>query len=329
MSENMILTPEELQSWINEKRPFSALDIRPEEQRLEWPLLGFEASVNNPSKLPVANSDPLVLICQYGIVTEGMIIEQGLKNAFSLLGGAQAWEEFRSSRLDLSAWSRQIALPEVGMDGQRKLTQATVAIIGVGGLGCAAATTLAGAGVGRLILVDGDRVALSNLHRQPLFGLADQGHKKVVVAAERLKALNPELTIVAISEFLNSFNAEKFLSAADVIIDASDNLRTRKTIDYVSRRIGIPLVYGGLYRFEGQVAVLNHNGGPGYTDLFPGEIESGDPCSAAGTLGMLPGIIGNIQALEVVKLIVGIEPNLSGKLLLYNGLNHQTETIRI
>ncbi len=329
LSEATILTPALLQEWIDTNRPFKVIDVRPEDQRRQHPLRRIRVDAETDSDFPVENRDPLVLICQYGIITEGIIVERGLKNAFSLLGGAQAWEEYQAERLDLSSWSRQIALPELGVIGQKKLREATVAIVGIGGLGCAAATVLAGSGIGRLILVDGDHVAQSNLHRQPLFGLSDLGKPKVVVAAERLQGMHPELTIAMVQEYLRAENGDEILSEAHIILDASDNLETRRLLNEISKRLKIPLIYGGLYRFEGQVAVLNHNGSSGYDDLFPGNIEKGDPCSTAGTLGMLPAIIGNIQALEAVKLITGIQPNLSGKLLLYNGLTHQTETIRL
>ena len=149
------------------------------------------------------------------------------------------------------------------------------------------------------------------------------------VAKEKLEKLNPETSIQIIDTILDEENADVFLANSDVIIDATDNIKTRQLIDEFSKKLNIPMAYGGLFRFEGQVSVLNANSSPGYSELFPEPPSDGDSCEDAGVLGMLPGIIGNIQALEAVKLIVGIEPNLIGKLLIYDGMNHSTEIIKI
>jgi adenylyltransferase/sulfurtransferase len=270
-----------------------------------------------------------VLVCQFGIVTEGMIIENELDDTFSLLGGAQAWIEFQTKKEDLSRWSRQTILPEVGMDGQKKLLNATVAIVGMGGLGCPVAQSLITAGVGKLILIDGDIVELSNLHRQPLYGVDDLSRLKVEVAKERLEQLNNKAVIIPIDKYFNEENGMSFIQDANVIIDATDNIQARQLIDRFSKDANVPMVYGGLFRYEGQVAILNVNGSPGYCELFPEPPSGGDTCADAGVLGMLPGIIGNIQALEAVKLIVGIKPNLVGKLLVYDGMSHITQTIEL
>ena len=245
------------------------------------------------------------------------------------MGGAQAWIEFQSKKEDLSRWSRQTILPEVGMDGQKKLLNATVAIVGMGGLGCPAAQSLITAGVGKLILIDGDIVELSNLHRQPLYGVDDLNRLKVEVAKERLEQLNNKAVIVPIDKYFNEENGMSFIQDANVIIDATDNIQARQLIDKFSKDANVPMIYGGLFRYEGQVAVLNVNGSSGYCELFPEPPSGGDTCADAGVLGMVPGIIGNIQALEAVKLIVGITPNLVGKLLVYDGMNHITQTIEL
>ena len=258
-----------------------------------------------------------------------MIIENELDDTFSLLGGAQAWIEFQSKKEDLSRWSRQTILPEVGMDGQKKLLNATVAIVGMGGLGCPAAQSLITAGVGKLILIDGDIVELSNLHRQPLYGADDLNRLKVEVAKERLEQLNNKAVIIPIDKYFNEKNGMSFIQDANVIIDATDNIQARQLIDRFSKEANVPMVYGGLFRYEGQVAVLNVNGSSGYCELFPESPSGGDTCADAGVLGMLPGIIGNIQALEAVKLIIGITPNLVGKLLVYDGMSHITQTIKL
>jgi len=321
----MILTPKELH---DRKDEFTVVDVRSEKQINEFPMDGLKTISSNGGSIPNMKGSK-VLVCQFGIVTEGMIIENELVDTFSLLGGAQAWIEFQSKKEDLSRWSRQTILPEVGMDGQKKLLNATVAIVGMGGLGCPAAQSLITAGVGKLILIDGDIVELSNLHRQPLYGVDDLNRLKVEVAKERLEQLNNKAVIVPIDKYFNEENGMSFIQDANVIIDATDNIQARQLIDRFSKEANVPMVYGGLFRYEGQVAVLNVNGSSGYCELFPEPPSGGDTCADAGVLGMVPGIIGNIQALEAVKLIVGITPNLVGKLLVYDGLSHITQTIEL
>ena len=321
----MILTPKELHK---RKDEFTIVDVRSEKQITEFPMDGLETITSNGGSIPNMKGSK-VLVCQFGIVTEGMIIENELDDTFSLLGGAQAWIEFQSKKEDLSRWSRQTILPEVGMDGQKKLLNATVAIVGMGGLGCPAAQSLITAGVGKLILIDGDIVELSNLHRQPLYGADDLNRLKVEVAKERLEQLNNKAVIVPIDKYFNEENGMSFIQDANVIIDATDNIQARQLIDRFSKDANVPMIYGGLFRYEGQVAVLNVNGSSGYCELFPEPPSGGDTCADAGVLGMVPGIIGNIQALEAVKLIVGITPNLVGKLLVYDGMSHITQIIEL
>ena len=321
----MILTPKELHK---RKDEFTVVDVRSEKQINEFPMDGLETITSNGGSIPNMKGSK-VLVCQFGIVTEGMIIENELDDTFSLLGGAQAWIEFQTKKKDLSRWSRQTILPEIGMDGQKKLLNATVAIVGMGGLGCPAAQSLITAGLGKLILIDGDIVELSNLHRQPLYGADDLNRLKVEVAKERLEQLNNKAVIIPIDKYFNEENGMSFIQDANVIIDATDNIQARQLIDKFSKEANVPMVYGGLFRYEGQVAILNVNGSSGYCELFPESPSGGDTCADAGVLGMVPGIIGNIQALEAVKLIVGITPNLVGKLLVYDGMSHITQIIEL
>ena len=325
----MIITPHELQQWVSAGRSFIAADIRPEEQRHHFPISGLEAIISSAEDLSVTSAEPLVLICQFGVLTEELIVEQNLENAYSLLGGVQSWEAYQTDKRDLSRWSRQTILSEIGTAGQRKLQAAQITIVGLGGLGCPAAQSLAASGVGTLRLVDGDVKELSNIHRQTLYGINDIGQAKVSVALKSLQQLNEKLTLIAEDRYLDESNGQELLKDADVIIDATDNIKTRQEIDRISKTANIPMVYGGLYRFEGQVAVLNHNGSPGYEEIFTPDPSGGDTCAEAGVLGMLPAIIGNIQALEAVKIIIGIKPNLSGNLLLYDGITHETNIINI
>ena len=321
----MIITPKEFHDRMDE---FTVVDVRPETQRNEFPMDGLETIISKDGSTPNLEGKK-VLVCQFGIVTEGMIIENDLDNTFSLLGGAQSWIEFQSKKEDLSRWSRQTVLPEIGLDGQKKLMDGMVAIVGMGGLGCPAAQSLVTAGIGKLVLIDGDDVELSNLHRQMLHGEDDIGKKKVVSAKESLSKINALTSIESIDVYLDEQYGLDLIQNCDVIIDATDNIETRQLIDRFSKESDIPMVYGGLYCWEGQVAVLNVNGSPGYRELFPEPLSGGDTCADAGVLGMLPNIIGNIQALEAVKLIMGIEPNLVGKLLMYDGMNHSTQIIKL
>ena len=321
----MILTPKELN---DQKSEFTVIDIRPGEQRNEFPVDGLETVVVTEKDINTI-SGKKVLILSIRNCDRKSDPKQQFGRRLHLVGGVQAWMEFQSDQSDLSRWSRQTVLPEIGIEGQKKLMNATVAIVGMGGLGCPAAQSLMSAGVGKLKLIDGDIVELSNLHRQPLFGVDDINRLKVEVAKDRLEQLNKNAVIESTVEYFNKENGMNIIEGADVTIDATDNIQTRQLIDRFSKEANVPMVYGGLFRYEGQVAVLNVNGSPGYSDLFPDPPSGGETCEDAGVLGMLPGIIGNIQALETIKLIVGIEQNLIGKLLIYDGLNHQSEIIQL
>jgi len=322
----MIITPKVLNE---QKDDFTIIDIRSDEERQNFPLLGLDTILSSyDQNIDVAGKK--VLICQFGIVTEGMIIEKNINNAFSLLGGAQAWVEYYNEKEDLSRWARQTVLPEIGIEGQKKLLNSHVSIIGIGGLGCPVAQSLVIAGIGKLKLIDDDIVSISNLHRQPLYSFEDVNKKKILAAKSKLKILNPEVIIETDDAFFDDKNGEELLLKTDVIIDATDNIKSRQKIDKISKKLKIPIVYGALFRFEGQVSILNVNGSAGYSDLFPSSnTNDEDSCADAGVLSMLPAIIGNIQALEAIKLILGINNNLIGRLLMYDGMNHKTEVIEL
>ena len=215
----MIITPKELQKWVKDGRTFQVIDIRTEDQREEFPLSVIGSIFGSAESLPLANGHPIILVCQFGVVTEGLILEKELDNAYSLLGGALAWEALQTEKDDLSRWSRQTALPELGIIGQKKLKNASVAIVGIGGLGCFAANILAAAGVGSLLLVDGDKVELSNLHRQHLYGSDDIGSKKVTAAKKRLSSQYDQVILHTVPEMLVNDNANEYLHNTDVILD--------------------------------------------------------------------------------------------------------------
>ena len=324
----MIITPVELEQWVNDGKNFKVFDIRPRDQIIETPITKLDNKTGSLDSIK-NSKNPVILICQYGIITEGMIIENNLQNTYSLLGGVQAWNDFIKENYDISRWSRQTVLDEIGISGQKKFFNTWVAIVGIGGLGCPAAQSLVACGIGYLKIIDGDTVDLSNLHRQHLYSFKDIGEKKVSIAKKSLKKLSNRVKIDSCSVNLNENNQKHLGKDDDIIFEATDNISARRLIDKVSKKNNIPMVYGSLYKFEGQVSIFNINNAGGYAELFPGTVSGGDTCSDAGVLGMLPSIIGNIQALEAIKIITGIKPNLAGKLLIYNALNHKTEIFEL
>ncbi len=225
----------------------------------------------------------------------------------------------------MSRYHRQIILPEIGEKGQQKLKTASVLIVGVGGLGSPAALYLALAGVGRLGLVDFDRVDLSNLHRQILYTERDVGKSKLSVAQEKLKAFNPEIQVDLYETKLTAYNALDILKNYDVILDGTDNFNTRLLVNDACFFLKKPLVSGSIFKFEGQLSVFDAQRGPCYRCLYPEPpIQSLIPnCAEAGVLGVLPGIVGTLQATEALKLLLGIGKSLIGKLLFFDTLGMQ------
>ena len=233
-------------------------------------------------------------------------------------------------------YSRQILLPEIGRAGQVKLLNSSVLVIGAGGLGAPALLYLAAAGIGRLGIVDFDVVDISNLQRQVIFTTTDVGKSKAEVAAERLRQLNPNIQFMIHQTRITSNNAFGLMDGYDVIIDGSDNLATRYLVNDVCVLLNKQLIYGSVFQFEGQASVFNFleadgSRGPNYRDLFPEPPppEMVPSCSEGGVLGVLPGMIGTIQATEAIKVITGIGKTLSGRLLLYDALDFTIRTINI
>ncbi len=222
----------------------------------------------------------------------------------------------------LRRYARHLVLPEFGEAGQRRLADARVLIVGAGGLGSPAALYLAAAGVGTLGLVDDDRVDVTNLQRQVLHGTGAVGRSKLESAAERLHDLNPLVKLELFPERLTSANALDILRNFDVILDGSDNFPTRYLVNDACVLLGKPDVYGAIFRFEGQASVFFVKNGPCYRCLFrdPPPRELAPSCEEAGVIGVIPGIIGSIQALEAVKLVAGVGEPLVGRLLLVDGL---------
>ena len=226
-------------------------------------------------------------------------------------------------------YSRHLLMPEIGEVGQKRLHEASVLVVGCGGLGCPALQYLVAAGVGRIGMVDADVVSVSNLQRQILFGTKDVGRYKVEVAKEKLSDLNPDTIFDIYPEMLTTDNAEDIISRFDLVLDCCDNFPTRFLIGDVTARLQKPLVFGSIYQFEGQVSVFNFQHGPAYRELFPEAPEGVRPASEVGVLGVLPGVIGGIQATEAVKVITGAGEVLSGRLLLYDALKMNFQVFRI
>lgn len=226
-------------------------------------------------------------------------------------------------------YDRQIKLDEVGFSGQEKLKNSSVLIVGVGGLGCPAAQYLGGAGVGRIGLMDHDRVSLSNLHRQVLFDEKDVGKSKAAVAKEKLQKLNSEVEIEDYQEALTIDNAEILFQQYDIIIDGTDNFETKYLINDACILTEKPWVYASIYKHEGQLSVFNYKNGPSYRCLFPKTTHQNVSCEATGVLGVTPGILGMLQATEVLKIILETGNLLSGKLKLINILSGTEQVMNI
>jgi adenylyltransferase/sulfurtransferase len=236
------------------------------------------------------------------------------------------------SPAELARYSRHILLGEIGVAGQRKLAAARVLVVGAGGLGSPAALYLAAAGVGTLGIADFDRVADHNLQRQLLHDTASVGEPKVASAVRRLRATNPFITVVAHPEGVTAENALALFAGYDVVVDGTDNFTSRYLNNDAAFFTRKPLVYGSVFTFEGQVAVFDSaRGGPCYRCLFPTPPETGSVpgCGEAGVLGALCGVIGSLQALEAIKLITGIGRSLVGRLLTYNALTQDFQTLTL
>ena len=232
--------------------------------------------------------------------------------------------------VDVARHARHISLPNVGLEGQARLSKSSVLIVGAGGLGSPASLYLAAAGVGRLGLIDNDAVEISNLQRQILHSTEDVGRSKVDSAKETLGALDPNVKIEVFHERLHPANVMERFQGWDLIIDGTDNLPTRYLIDDACSLLGLPWMYGSVFRFEGQVSLFNHDGGPCYRDLFPEPppAEAVPTCSEAGVFGVLPGMVGMLQATEAIKLLLGMPTSLSGALLLYDAQSMNFDTLR-
>jgi len=232
---------------------------------------------------------------------------------------------------EIRRYDRQILLPEFGMEGQEKLKQSRILVIGCGGLGSPVLLYLAAAGVGTLGIVEEDTIAISNLQRQVLYTSDKVGMSKLTEAEKHLQALNPFVEIIKYELRLSANNALDIIKDYDIIVDGTDNFPTRYLVNDACVLLNKPFVYGAIHRFEGQVALFNYKGSATYRDLFPTPPppEQAPNCAEAGVLGVLPGIIGSMQALEAIKAITEIGEPLAGKLLMLDTLSMQSRTLKI
>ncbi len=284
----------------------------------------------------------VVLYCAVGArsaLAAKALIDMGYTRVSSMAGGFGRWKaEGRPwivptmlSSEQRSRYSRHILLPEVGETGQAKLLESKVLLVGAGGLGSPAAMYLAAAGVGTLGIVDFDDVDVSNLQRQILHTVDRVGTPKVESAEKTIKGINPDVRVIAYRERLQADNVMDLLAGYDVIVDGGDNFPTRYLVNDASLHLGIPVVHGAIFRFEGQASVFAPYQGPCYRCLFPQPPppELAPSCAEAGVLGVLPGVIGTIEAMETIKLLLGIGEPLIGRLLTYDALDQEFRTLSI
>jgi molybdopterin/thiamine biosynthesis adenylyltransferase/rhodanese-related sulfurtransferase len=317
----------------------------------EWEAAHIAATEHIPMADSIAEIErrwpdrdaPLLISCAVGSrsrVVGQHLVARGYTDVSNVSGGIRAWiEEGRDvvRPSDLSAeqgdrYSRHIAIPEVGIEGQRQLLKSRVLLLGAGGLGSPAAMYLAAAGVGTLGVVDDDVVERSNLQRQLLHGESNLGEYKAASAERTIAELNPDVTVRQFRTRMTSDNVMDIIGEGwDVIVDGTDNLPTRYLINDASVMHRIPVVHGSIYRFEGQTTVFHPFEGPCYRCLYPQPPppELAPSCAEGGVLGVLPGIIGSLQAVETIKLLLGIGEPLVGRLLMYDALTTRFDTVRL
>jgi molybdopterin/thiamine biosynthesis adenylyltransferase len=285
----------------------------------------------------------VVAYCATGVrslYAAAMLRQLGYRDVVNLGGGIEAWQrEGRPIEVPREAspdadgagltaaqrerYSRQLLIPEVGPEGQARLLASRVVVVGAGGLGSPAALYLAAAGVGTLQVVDFDLVDVSNLHRQVLHTTEAIGEPKVESARRAIEALNPDVTVVAREAILDADTVDGFIAEADVILDGTDSFETRYVLNDAAVRAGIPVVHASVFRFEGQVTTFVPFEGPCYRCLYPSAPppELAPPCSVVGVLGVVPGVMGMLQATEVLKLLLGVGRPLVGRLLVFDALD--------
>ena len=322
------------------------VDVREENERADGMPAGALGLSRGFLELRIEDSEPnrdrpILALCASGrrsLLAAEALQRMGYRDVVSVAGGYNRWKSeglpIDTGGLDADAaerYARQLQLPQVGEAGQLKLSQAKIVLLGAGGLGAPAALYLAAAGVGQLTLIDDDCVERSNLHRQVIHADARVGMAKTESARMTLAALNPRVRVELREERLSATNVEQLLRGHDLVIDGADNFPARYLLAAATRRLNMPMVYGAVERFTGQVSVFDPRraDSPCYRCLFPEPPDAADApnCSEAGVLGVLPGIVGLLQATEALKLLLGIGEPLTGRLLSFDALGmHFRET---
>ena len=327
---------------------YRVIDVR---EQSEWDaghvagatLLPLADVASRASEVAPDKDAPILLHCAVGARSgraAGWLVQQGYTNVVSMKGPLGQWKEqggpWEEPRQLLTPaqqrrYSRQTLIPEIGQEGQRKLLDARVLLIGAGGLGSPIALYLAASGVGTIGLVDDDVVDESNLQRQVLHGADRLGMLKVDSAELTLRGLNPETIVVKHVERLNGENVERLIAGYDVIVDGTDNFDTRYVLNDAAVKLRKPVVHGSIYRWDGQITTFVPFEGPCYRCMYPTQPpdELAPACSVAGVLGVLPGIVGMLQSNEVFKLILGVGETLSGRLLMFDALGTSFDEVRI
>ncbi|HWL45464.1 MAG TPA: molybdopterin-synthase adenylyltransferase MoeB [Ilumatobacter sp.] len=325
------VTPEDAADHI--AAGYAVLDVREPDEYAEGALPGalhiprghLESQVEGRL---VDKTAPVVVYCAGGVrsaFAARTLQELGYETVESMIGGFGRWkDEGRDwkkpaslSVEQMERYKRHLLLPEVGVEGQKKLLESKVLLLGAGGLGSPAALYLAAAGVGTLGIVDMDDVDASNLQRQILHNIDRIGDRKVDSAKKTLALLNPDVNVVTYDTRLDATNIVDIISGYDVIVDGADNFPSRYLLNDASVKLGIPVVHGSIFRFEGMVSVFHPTEGPTYRDMVPEPppAELAPSCAEAGVLGVLPGIVGSIQALETIKVLLGLGEPLIGRIL--------------
>ena len=337
---------EELQRRLEEKRPPRLIDVREGDEYAGGRLPGALHIPRGFLELRIeekaARDEELLLYCAGGArsaLAAATLQHLGYTNVASLAGGYNRWSDAHlpvEKPVVLSAgqkerYRRHLILPEVGEEGQAKLLQSRVLLLGAGGLGSPAALYLAAAGVGTLGIVDADVVDLSNLQRQVLHTLERAGQPKVESARAAIAALNPDVKVVPFGERLTADNVLRILEGFDLVLDGGDNFPTRYLLNDACVMRGKPNIHGSIFRFEGQVTTFLPGQGPCYRCLYPAPPppEFAPSCAEAGVLGVLPGLIGLLQANEALKLLLGVGQPLAGRLLTFDALGTRFQELKL
>ncbi len=342
------ITPQEVKDKINNKSGALVIDVREKEETDGGIIPGAQTVVRGFLELKIDALEPnknreIILYCAGGnrsALSAKALQDIGYTNVTSMKGGYSAWqhaglpiEQKKSlSAEKLARYARHLSMPEVGEAGQLKLLDAKVLLIGAGGLGSPAGLYLAAAGIGTIGIIDNDVVDSSNLQRQILHDESWKGLPKVESARHRMLGLNPDIKIIPHKERLDRTNAMQILGQYDIIVNGCDNFSTRYLLNDACYFLKKPLVDGSIFRFEGQLTVFDPaHGGPCYRCLYPlpPPPEMAPSCQEAGVFGVLPGIIGSLQAVEVIKVILGIGEPMIGKLMLYDSLKQKFREMKI